>query len=89
MNEPWVLALMALGGVLVTPILSDALKGRRDRIAERTRMREREAEEAMQSLREALDAKDEYIDDLREDRNHWRSLHLASQDGWYGQRRRT
>jgi hypothetical protein len=52
-------------------------------------MRETEAEDAMKSLRDALDAKDELIEDLREDRNHWRSLHLASQDGWYGQRRRT
>jgi type II secretory pathway pseudopilin PulG len=84
-----VIALIGLAGVLLLPLVNDAIAARRERIKERTRMRETEAESAMKSLRDALDAKDELIEDLREDRNHWRSLHLASQDGWYGQRRRT
>ena len=83
------IALIGLAGLLLLPLVNDYVAARREKIKERTRMREAEAESAMKSLRDALDAKDALIEDLREDRNQWRSLHLASQDGWYGQRRRT
>jgi hypothetical protein len=73
----------ALAGILLT----DFLGARREQIKARTAARERESMDAMASLRHAMDAKDDLIDDLREDRNHWRELHLASQDGWYGRRR--
>lgn len=75
--------LFALAGILLTDILSS----RRERIKEQTKARESESEEALASLRDAMDAKDELIEDLRQDRNHWRELHIASQDGWYGRRR--
>jgi hypothetical protein len=88
MNQPWVLAIIAALAVILGPIVAEAVRSFRERRDVRTSTREVEAEEAMTALREALDAKDDLIEDLREDRNRWRELHLSSQDGWYGQRRR-
>lgn len=81
------IALIGASAVVLTPIVTDALKARRDRIVERTKTREREAGAALRALRDALAAKDQEIAGLRQDRDAWRDHALSMGDGWYGQRR--
>lgn len=93
MSEGLGIALITAAGVMLAPlllaILNDGLKARRERIAERTKAREREASALMRAHRDALAAKDREIESVwRIAEAQARRAELAERqlDGWYGQR---
>jgi hypothetical protein len=88
-------------GPLLLAIVNDALKGRRDRIAERTAARQEAAAKLIQDHKDAIAAKDVECAAIAESRDQWRDESEAWRkradmwmeraqsldDGWYGQRK--
>lgn len=93
------LALAAILTPVLTPIVQDWVKARREKIDKRTAYREEQATDVVQAMREALEAKDaeiaswkdiaekrwEMIESWRMQAEGWQRRAEHMDDGWYGQ----